>query len=430
MTQPSHDESAGEGPIPVTRRRLLKMAGSATAAAAIAGGTGRWAAGMPEVTNRPDVAAYYFPQWHIDPLNEYWFGRGWSEWELLKRAQPRYPGHYQPKLPAWGMEDEASPDVMARKIDAAADHGIDSFMFDWYWYTTGPGRYQPFLNRCLEEGFLEAVNVRRLKFGLMWANHNWDNLFPTHRSNATSRLRVGSTSLDGPQSAASFDALTTYVVERYMTHPSYWRVDGGAYFSIYENGSFLGGFGGNMSAARAALDAFRAKARAAGVGELHLNVVVRGGIGGVNNLATQLGLDSFTTYVWYHHSPLDRFPETNYAQVRDHATNVWRQFSDGLDKPYFPNVTMGWDATPRCTQSDMWERIGYPWTPNMTGNTPREFETALRLARDHAVETGVSAVTINAWNEWTEGSYLEPDLRNGMGYLKAVKRAFGIRKGA
>jgi hypothetical protein len=76
----------------------------------------------------------------------------------------------------------------------------------------------------------------------------------------------------------------------------------------------------------------------------------------------------------------------------------------------------------------MWERIGYPWTPNMTGNTPTEFKTALQLARDHAVETGASAVTINAWNEWTEGSYLEPDERNGMGYLNAVRQVFGLRK--
>ena len=32
--------------------------------------------------------------------------------------------------------------------------------------------------------------------------------------------------------------------------------------------------------------------------------------------------------------------------------------------------------------------------------------------------------TINSWNEWTEGSYLEPDTVHGMGYLEAVKRVF------
>ncbi|HBK94008.1 MAG TPA: hypothetical protein DDZ69_03210, partial [Porphyromonadaceae bacterium] len=30
-------------------------------------------------------------------------------------------------------------------------------------------------------------------------------------------------------------------------------------------------------------------------------------------------------------------------------------------------------------------------------------------------------ITINAWNEWVEGSYLLPDMQNGFGYLKAVK---------
>jgi hypothetical protein len=416
----------------MSRQQFLGVLAAGAATTALGRGAAGSTASAAQLSSGVQAGAYYFPQWHVDPLNEYWFGRGWSEWELLKHARPRYPGHYQPKEPAWGMEDEASPAVMERKIDAAADHGLGAFIFDWYWYTTGPGRYEPFLHRCLEDGFLEADNVKRLGFGLMWANHNWDNLFPVHRASQGGRLRVQGTPLDGPQSAASFDALTDYVVERYMTHPSYWRVDGGAYFSIYEIGTFVAGFGGDVGAARGALDRFREKARAAGVGDLHLNYVVRGaaGVSNDNRNLGRLGMDSATSYVWYHHSPLDRFPETPYPEVREHATGVWRKFSEGLDKPYFPNVTMGWDSTPRCTQSDMWERLGYPWTPNMTHNPPREFATSLELARDFAAGQGISTITINAWNEWTEGSYLEPDKVHGNGYLNAVKRVLGARKEA
>lgn len=62
----------------------------------------------------------------------------WNEWELVRRADPRFKNHDPPKVPAWGYEDEADPQGMDRNIDAAANHGIDSFVFDWYWYNEGP----------------------------------------------------------------------------------------------------------------------------------------------------------------------------------------------------------------------------------------------------------------------------------------------------
>src|SRR5438552_3401226 len=98
------------------------------------------------------VGAYYFPNYHVEPRNEANYGPGWNEWELIKHATPRWPGHKQPIAPAWGYEDESDPVVMAKKIDAAADHKLNHFIFDWYWYDG------PFLNRGLDDGFLKAAN--------------------------------------------------------------------------------------------------------------------------------------------------------------------------------------------------------------------------------------------------------------------------------
>ena len=91
----------------------------------------------------------------------------------MRAARPRFAGHAQPKVPACGYEDESRPEVMARKIATAAEHGITAFIFDWYWYGTNR-----FLERGLEQGFLQATNSTRLKFALMWANHEWVELFP------------------------------------------------------------------------------------------------------------------------------------------------------------------------------------------------------------------------------------------------------------
>ncbi len=125
------------------------------------------------------IACYYFPSYHLDARNARVHGPGWTEWELVRRAEPRFPGHRQPRVPLWGQTNEADPVAMAQKIGAAADHGIDAFIFDWYYYNEGP-----FLQRALEEGFMKAPNASRLKFGLMWANHQWLNIHPARPGKA------------------------------------------------------------------------------------------------------------------------------------------------------------------------------------------------------------------------------------------------------
>ena len=85
------------------------------------------------------VASYYFGNYHPgDPRNTKMKGKDWSEWELVKAAPAAFPGHQQPKVPLWGYADESDPKVMAQKIAAAADHGINAFIFDWYYYNDGP----------------------------------------------------------------------------------------------------------------------------------------------------------------------------------------------------------------------------------------------------------------------------------------------------
>jgi hypothetical protein len=67
------------------------------------------------------IDVYYFSNYHIDPRNEARHGAGWTDWELVRRAEPRCPGHRQPKVPAWGYEDESDPSIFAKTIRAAAE---------------------------------------------------------------------------------------------------------------------------------------------------------------------------------------------------------------------------------------------------------------------------------------------------------------------
>ena len=81
--------------------------------------------GTDEMKPRPLIAAYYFPNWHCDPRIEALHGKGWTEWRVVRYATPRFPGHRQPRIPLWGYQDEADPEVMAQKITAARAYGID-----------------------------------------------------------------------------------------------------------------------------------------------------------------------------------------------------------------------------------------------------------------------------------------------------------------
>ena len=374
-----------------------------------------------------EIAAYYFPNYHPnDKRNNARFGKGWSEWQLVKNAKPRFPGHNQPKIPLWGYGDESNPAVMAKKIDTAAKYGIDAFIFDWYYYDDGP-----FLEKCLEEGYLRARNHNKVKFAIMWANHDWIDIHPLSKKDCINGPKL---LYPGKISPQTWEKMTDYIIENYFHHPSYWFVGGEPYFSIYDLNRFMQIFG-SMEKTQKAIEVFRQKVIDSGLPGLNLNAVVWGQtilpneqkVDNINRLIKELGFNSFTSYVWIHHVALPEFPQTPYQYVQKKYFEYAKTVTDSFDLPYYPNVTMGWDSTPRTKQDDPYENIGYPFMATISGNTPSAFTNALKemksfLQRHPQCE---NTFNINCWNEWTEGSYLEPDTVHEMAYLEAVLDIFG-----
>ena len=357
------------------------------------------------------VAAYYFPQWHHDPQHEELLGksRDWSEWDVLKHAVPRFPGHNQPKVPVWGYLDESDPKTSEIQINAAADHGIDVFIYDWYWDMNGEDTGK-FLHSALEKGFLKAKNRSRMKFGLMLCNHR-----------ELSRER--------------WELLTDYVIENYFHLPEYWEVDGGKYFSLYELSTFVKGLGGMQQAAEA-IESFRKKAAAKGY-KLHINFVEWGLqnealTGSDKNKAVEICKgDSVTSYVWIHNFVPKAPLYAPYADGRDGAGPYWEKFRNTFSVEYYPNVSMGWDSSGRFDPQEEYvaDPNGGYYCTIMSENTPEEFEKALQMSKDFldAGKNRNKIVTLYAWNEWTEGGYLEPEKKYGYGYLEAIKKVFGTK---
>ena len=370
------------------------------------------------------LAAYYFANYHPgDPRNTRLKGASWSEWQLVREARPRFPAHVQPRVPLWGYGDESDPAVMARKTGAAAAHGVDAFIFDWYYYDDGP-----FLEGALERGYLGMPDRRPVKFALMWANHDWTDIHPARRGVTPALLYPGAVT------PATFRAIADRVIARYFRHPDYWRIGGRPYFSIYDLDRLLASFGG-VAETRAALEEFRARSREAGAGEPHLNAVAWGrpllpreqAPADLPALVRDLGFDSATSYVWVHHVGLPDL-ETDYNWVRDRYLDFFADAERRFPVPFHPNVSVGWDPSPRCHPGSEYAPVGYPFSKTIAGNTPARFGEALAriCARLRERPEAGRVVTINSWNEWTEGSYLEPDDINGMGFLEAIARVKGL----
>ena len=358
-----------------------------------------------------DVAAYVWPAYHNDPR---WaeigiFPDGKGEWETLYNSEPRYEGHRQPRVPEWGYFDEADPKMQEKIIRTATKYGVNTFIFDWYWYD---GR--PFLEDVVN-AFLKARNNGKMKFYLMWANHTansyWDRLEPD-KSKVYWR---------GETSRESFDSFTSHLIEDYFKRPNYYRIDGKPVFAIYELGTFIDGMGG-LAEAKDALDSFRAQCEEAGLGGLHVQAILwnipttLAGVPGEtestqNNTLKALGIESLTHYQWCHYVPLK-----DYQEWGEEAVSKYAQFDSEYEVPYFPNVSVDWDNNPR-----------FPYQVGaVTGVTPERFKGFLETAKEYAGAhpEQPKLVTINAWNEWSEGSYLEPDTVYGYKFLEAVREVF------
>ena len=211
-----------------------------------------------------DIAAFVWPAYQPEPR---WaelgiFKAGKGEWQSVWEARPKWEGHEQPRKPLWGYENEADPKVVEKKIDAAVSHGVNVFIYDWYWYG---GR--PFLEDALNKGFLGAPNNGKMKFFIMWANHHVSRLWDNKAADKKWNEPIWRAWAD----AAEFRKISRRWIEMYFSRPNYYRIGGKPVLMIYEIATFIQGIGG-MDKAAEALSAFRKDCEAAGLGGVHLMV--------------------------------------------------------------------------------------------------------------------------------------------------------------
>ena len=313
-----------------------------------------------------ETFAIYFPSWHPDAHYEKWYGKGFSEWELVKTTKPLFEGHEQPKVPLWGYFDESKPEWMEKQIDLAADHGITGFLFDWYWY-----KGEKFLDKALEDGFLKSRNKTRLKFSLMWANHTWGKWPATSNARGMGGLELGR------QTSGDMELLR-------QAHSLEDMKDVAKYCCGWDR------------VGRAATMGFKA-------------------VFAYNIVRTP-----------EYSSIPDAMPVYDYSGVMESHKYCWGKIeAGGLE--HFPSVTMGLDVSPRWNRSirPPMDFKAYSYEPVVLNNTPEKFGQLVESAISQVSSNNSSnkVIILNAWNEWTEGMFLLPEKRYGNGYLEALDRS-------
>lgn len=365
-----------------------------------------------------DVAAFLYPAYASDDprLRPFW-PMGIGEWETVMTVGDRYPGHYWNRKPLWGYINEADPAVMEMEINQATSHGVNVFIFDWYWYD---GR--PFMETTLDNGFLKAANVDKMQFYLMWANHDVLNLWDTRLA----RYNENNVIWTGKVDREEFEKICRRNIEKYFKHPQYYKIDGKPVFMIYDLPQLIAGLGGIEETA-AALQWFKDETKRAGFPGLELQITMwsinlnhsgldAGKTGNPSdNFVKKLGFTSGTHYQFVHFTDVN----DDYENIMGRVENEWARIDSTYSFPYYPHISVGWDNSPRTQHSAV-----------VRNNTPENFEKALRKAKAYADAHPGQAplITINSWNEWTETSFLQPCNLYGYGYLEAVRQVFGPEK--
>ncbi len=361
------------------------------------------------------VAAYIWPSCHNDPLakKKLWT-EGIGEWEVIKKGNPRYDGHYQPRQPLWGYEMDNDPEVVERWIDAAVDHGVNVFVYDWYWYEGGP-----YLESALNDGFLKAKNKDEMQFYIMWANHDVKHNYWNYHLYGDDESILWNAKVDWK----NYKIIVDRVINQYFKQPNYFKINGEPVFSIFSIDKLKESFGGNLEETRKALDYFRDEVKKAGFPGLHIQWNQGGGSLMSAEKAREFKKDvdsmNFNSIAMYNMGGMNE----DYLVYGANAVKIREQMDEILDIPVFPCVSIGWDDTPRFPKKGIKDTVHQH-------NTPKSFATLLSKAKEYADRhpQQTKLITINAWNEWVEGSYLLPDMLHGFDYLEAVKDVFIDKK--
>lgn len=353
------------------------------------------------------VIAFYLPQFHPIKENDEWWGKGFTEWTNVGKAKPLFSGHYQPRVPAdLGYYDLRLPIIREQQAEMAREAGIEGFMYWHYWFGNGRTLLQDIFDDVVSSGKPDYP------FCVGWANHEWSNRTWDVKCQKEKRTILMPMEYPGDEDITRhfYSLLPAFKDKRYIT------VDGKLLFVIWDPfgmpnvSHFIRIW--NESAYKNGLNGFHFVGLAQDIEktiELGFDAVAP------NN---QWMAESKLNGGHYWHTLKNKL-RAKYPRLIPLDTYSYKKITKYLlsgreiEENIYPQIIPNWDRSPRAGRKAV---IYKNSTPELFGNlVKRAVEMIAKKKDEHKI------IFLRSWNEWAEGNYMEPDLKFGQGYLKALK---------
>ena len=337
--------------------------------------------------------ALYLPQYHFIKENDQWWEKNFTEWTKVKRAKPLYLGHYQPRKPGdeihyLGYYYLTNSETIKKQVKLAKIHGIYGFGIYYYWFSG---------KRLLEKPldiYLENKDIN-FPFLLIWANENW------------SRAWDGSNDMILIKQEYKKDDPENFIkdIKKYIIDERYIKINDKPVIGIYE--PF------NIPNLKETLLIWRNKSKEIGIGEIYIIFCI-------------------TSYKFKNFKDLSIFdaaydfpPRNNIVlkfQKKYYAlydTLIYKNINFIKIKnefPIFRGSMLEWDNSPRTGKNGLFFK----------GYSPEKFyylnKIIINWTKLNYNKTNWF-IFVNAWNEWGEGCYLEPDDKYGYSSINSLSKA-------
>lgn len=354
------------------------------------------------------VIAMYLPQYHSFPENDEWWGKGYTEWTAVKRGKPLYKGHVQPRVPLnenYYDLDKDGVETLKWQASIAREYGVYGFAFYQYYFKGHKLMYKPM------ETLLNNPDID-INYCICWANETWTRTWYGLESEVLIAQEYG----DEEDFREHFD----YCL-KFFKDSRYIKIDNKPVFQVYK--TF------DIPCLDKMIECFNRWAKEEGFDGIYL---ISGKTAGQQEQRSEL-IDGYyyfePGYTLKHDFSKAAQMKYNFGVLYNSFFNRFRKnkklersikardiIEPIVKREYaeneFPCLIPDWDNTPRRSYRGLVYK----------GTNPEYFEKSLHKLKLKKEGHKVDFVYINAWNEWGEGAFLEPDESRGYSYLEAVRR--------
>lgn len=361
--------------------------------------------------SKPRIIALYLPQYHPFPENDEWWGKGFTEWTSVARAKPLFKGHYQPRIPAdLGFYDLRLPIVREQQAELAREAGVEGFCYWHYWFGNGKQLMAEIIDDVIASGKPD------FPFCLGWANHSWfAKNWNTKDAGKKDRMLIEQTFPGDDDIRKHYE----YALKAFKD-PRYIKVGNKPFFMIFKANdipeSFISlwdkwakedGFDGIYFVGNV-----DARVDASEYTKKGFGAVIKDRINEQKKAVSIKENKSIWGVIKYTFIKLVyrlRGLNTIVFKYED-CIEAYVDEKDDIRDDVIPSLIPNFDHSPRSGKN------GYI----VHGSTPEIFQKYARRLLDLVSKKNNSIVMLRSWNEWGEGNYMEPDIKYGKAYIKAL----------